>query len=188
MADSLSVPVLSTTISILVGSFAAAVVIFLPRYLENLPSWIIPLITIIIIPLFAYLASISGSSIYQYGMCKKVNINSIGLGNIIILGLNAIVALLLFLENLPFKKYIFGEYAPINPLTGQSYPPESDEYKQNMESERHYKLQPLSSIVKVVLPVYYEESVKDGFAYMYWMFWATMLPSFFLFTIQGSSC
>ncbi len=117
-----------------------------------------------------------------------MNINSIALGNSVILGATAFVSLLLFIENFPIKKYIFGDYAPINPLTGQPFPPESEEYKQNMQTESHYKIQPLSSIVKVILPVYYEESVKDGFAYMYWMFWATMLPSFFLFTIQGSSC
>ena len=68
MADSLSVPVLSTTISIFVGAFAAAVIILLPRYLENLATWVIPVLTIIIVPVFAYLASISGSSIYQYGI------------------------------------------------------------------------------------------------------------------------
>jgi hypothetical protein len=83
---------------------------------------------------------------------------------------------------------MFGEYGPTNPNTGEQYPPDSIEYKQGMETERHYKIQPLSSIVKAVLPIYYSESVKNGFTYMYWLFWSTMLPSFFLFTVQGASC
>jgi hypothetical protein len=188
MESSASVPVLSFTISALVAGVAAGVVALLPRYFESLPSWVIPLLTIIIIPLFAYLASISGSIIFQYGMCKKVNLKSISLGNMAILGLTSIVSIWLFLENVPFLKYIFGEYGPTNPTTGEQYPPDSVEYKLAMETERHYKLQPLSGIVKVVLPQYYSESVKDGVSYMYWIFWATMLPSFFLFTVQGASC
>jgi hypothetical protein len=183
-----SVPILSLTVSLLVACVSAGVVAFLPRYFEALPGWIIPLITLLFIPLFAYLVSLSGSSLYQYGMCKKVNLKTIATGNTVILGAVALISGLLFLENVPFLKYIFGEYGPTNPLTGEPFPQDSMEYQKGMESERHYKLQPLSGIVKTVLPVYYSEYVKDGLAYLYWVFWATMLPSYFLFTVQGASC
>ena len=188
MESSASVPILSVSISVLVAAAAAAFVALLPRYFDTMPSYVLPILTLIVIPTFAYIASISGSVLHQYGFCKKVNMKSIATGNLVILGLTAAASFWLFLENIPFLKFMFGEYGPTNPLTGEQFPPDSIEYKQGMESERHYKLQPLSGIVKAVLPVYYSESVKDGITYMYWLFWATMLPSFFLFTVQGASC
>jgi hypothetical protein len=188
MESSASVPILSVTISVLVASAAAAFVALLPRYFDTMSSYILPILTILVIPLFAYLASISGSVLHQYGFCKKVDIKTIATGNLAILGLTGAISVWLFLENLPFLKYIFGEYGPTNQTTGEQFPPDSIEYKEGMETERHYKLQPLSGIVKAVLPVYYSEPVKNGITYMYWLFWGTMLPSFFLFTVQGASC
>ena len=188
MEGSSSVPVLSVTISVLVAGFAAGLVALLPKYFEALPGWIIPALTVFIVPLFAYGMSISGSTIYQYGMCKKVNMKSIALGNLAIYGLTTLVSLWLALENIPILKYIFGQYGPTNPNTGEQYTSDTVEYQTAMESERHYKLQPLSGIVKAILPVYYSDPVKDGLSHMYWIFWATMLPSFFLFTVQGASC
>ncbi len=180
----MSVSTLSFSTSLLSASLAGAMVAILPQQLTSFPQWTVTLIVLLAIPIISYGISLSGSSLYQYGKCKKVNIKSISITNLIILATSFLVSGWLFLENLPLLKYIFGPYSPINPLTGEPYEAGSPEY----ESERHYKLQPLSSIVKAIFPVYWAENIKDGLTYVYWIFWAVMLPSFFLFTIQGTSC
>lgn len=143
------------------------------------------LLTSFLIPLIAYLLSILMSVIHQYTQCKKVNLTSIATSNSVIVLTNACISGFLFLEGIPVLKYIFGEYAPRNPITGLPYDTNSAEYAAAMQTENHYKLQFFSGIVKSVLPVYISEQVKNGFVYFYWIFWLTLLPLYFVLSVQG---
>ena len=141
--------------------------------------------TSFIIPIVAYLISFLMSVIYQYSQCKTVSVGGIASSNAIIGLANAVVAGFLFLEGIPIFKYAFGEYAPRNPLTGLPYNVDSEEYIAAMQTENHYKLQIFSGIVKAVIPIYVSEQVKNGFVYFYWVFWLTLLPLYFILSVQG---
>jgi len=159
---------ISTVGSILVGSVAMILV----------ASQATPLaINIIIIPVIAYVISILVSAIHQYSVCKKLNMGSIWIGNLGVILTNFIIGLLLFAEQIPVYKYAFGEFSPRNTITGEKYDANGD--------EKHYKIQFFSGIVKAVLPIYFDENVKDGFVYLYWTFWMTMLPLYFVMGTQG---
>jgi hypothetical protein len=138
-----------------------------------------------LVPLLAYGISIGMSSIYQYSTCNNVLIKSISISNLFILGTTSLTTIVLFLESLPILKNIFGPYAPRNPITGLPYNEGSDEYVAAMASEKHYKLQFFSSIVTAVIPVYVSDTMKNGFVYFYWLFWMTLLPLYFLLSVQG---
>ncbi len=103
-----------------------------------------------------------------------------------LLGTVGFGSFVLWFESVPVLKYIFGAYAPRNPLTGDEYPQESTEYIESMENEKHYKIQFFSNIVKAVLPMYLTEPVKDGMAYAYWIFFLTLLPSYFLMSLSSA--
>ena len=165
----------------IVASIIIAAVIMTLITMEFLPLWVSSLL----IPLIAYGISMLMSVIYQYSACKNVNISAIATSDLVIAGTNAVVALVLFLEGIPLLKYVFGEYAPRNPVTGVQYEPDSEEYIQGMANENHYKLQFFSGIVKAVIPVYVSEQVKTGFSYFYWIFWLTLLPLYFILSVQG---
>lgn len=174
-------PESSKIIVSIISSLAVAVLAMVLISMELLS----PVLLIFIIPLITYGISIVMSSIYQYSMCSKLNIGSIALSNLFILGTTGATSLFLFLERLPILRTVFGPYAPRNPLTGLPYSENTDEYKIAMENENHYKIQFFSSIVKAVMPLYWTESLKDGFVYFYWIFWMTLLPLFFLLSVQG---
>jgi len=53
------------------------------------------------------------------------------------------------------------------------------------DPEAHYKISFFSGIVKAVLPVYFDESTKEGTVYMYWSFWSVLLPWYFTLIVQG---
>jgi hypothetical protein len=53
----------------------------------------------------------------------------------------------------------------------------------NVSTKRGIEL--LSGIVKNVIPENVEEPVQNGLVYVYWVFWMTLLPVYFLVGIQG---
>lgn len=143
------------------------------------------LITITIIPFIAYLLSVIISVIYQYSACKTLSVGSIFVGDLGVLLTNVCVGGLLLFEDVPIFKYMFGPYAPRNPISALPYDPSSAEYVAAMANENHYKFQFFTGIVKAVLPVYFADELKNGFVYFYWTFWMTMLPLYFLMGLQG---
>lgn len=146
-----------------------------------LPQWANP----IVISLSAYLISIIVSLIYQYSSCNTVDIKGISLSNLFVLVTNLGASLVLYLEGIPFLKQIFGVYPPRNPYDGLPYEEGTPAWVKGMENENHYKIQFFSSIVKAIIPIYVEESMKNGLVYFYWIFWMTILPLFFLLSVQG---
>jgi hypothetical protein len=164
-----------------VASLLIATVVMTLISMELLPLWM----SSVLIPVLAYGISVLMSIIYQYSSCKKVDIGTIAMTDLLIGLTNGVAAGVLFLEGMPLLKYVFGEYAPRNPVTGLLYEPGTPEYDAGMESENHYKLQFFSGIVKAVLPVYISEQVKQGFVYFYWIFWLTLLPLYFILSVQG---
>jgi len=177
MASSTSSKIALTVISSLIVALMAMILISI----NLLPKWG----NLIVIPLSAYSISIISSLIYQYSSCGSIDITSISLSNLFVLGTNFIASLVLFLEGVPFLKQIFGVYPPRNPYDGLPYEEGSAAWSKGMENENHYKIQFFSSIVKAVIPIYVEDSMKNGFVYFYWIFWMTILPMFFLLSIQG---
>ncbi len=141
----------------------------------------VPLTLIIpIIPFLAYLVSLGLSSLYQYSMCNKVSIGQIAISNLFIVLTTLLATSVLYVEQLPILRFMFGEYAP--PLVTPEF------YDKNplKDPEAHYKIQFFTNIVKAVLPTFVtEENSKLGFVYFYWIFWMTILPFFFLLSVQG---
>jgi len=171
----------SNVILAIISSIIVAVVALLCVSTQLLPSWMIP----IVIPIIAYLISVVISSIYQYSSCGTLNIQAIGLSNTFVLGTTAAASSILYLENIPFLKDIFGTYDPRNPYDGIPYEKGSPAWVVGMQNENHYKLQFFSSIVKAVIPMYFDENTKNGLVFFYWIFWTTLLPLFFLIGFQG---
>lgn len=167
---------ISIVSSILIGSIAMILVAS-----EFFPTWI----NMIVIPIIAYGISIMMSVINQYAACRKVTMVPIAIGNLGVMATTGAVSLALFLEQIPFLKAIFGDYAPRNPISGLPYDPNSAEYVEGMANQNHYKIQILSGIVKAVIPVYASENVKSGFVYLYWIFWMTLLPLYFVMGMQS---
>lgn len=165
----------------IVSSLLIAAVVMTIISMELLPLWMSSLL----IPALAYGISVLMSIVFQYSSCKKVNLGSISSSNLFIALTNLAVSGVLFLEGVPLLKYIFGDYAPRNPITGYPYEPDTQEYTAAMETENHYKIQFFSGIVKAVLPVYISDQVKTGFVYFYWIFWLTLLPLYFILSVQG---
>jgi hypothetical protein len=78
---------------------------------------------------------------------------------------------------------MFGEYVP---SAGAGPGPEFYDKNPLKDTEAHYKIQFFTNIVKAVLPTFVtEENSKLGFVYFYWIFWMTILPFFFLLSVQG---
>jgi hypothetical protein len=176
MASSDSKVVLSV-----ISSLIVAVVALLSVSTEIFPKWLTPLI----IPGVAYIISCIISSIYQYSSCGSINIQAISLSNTFVLGTTFLTSGILYLEGIPFLKQVFGTYAPRNPYDGMPYEEGTPAWVAGMQNENHYKLQFFSSIVRAVIPMYFDEYTKSGLIYFYWIFWATILPLFFLLSFQG---
>jgi len=144
-----------------------------------------PIVNVFVIPIAAYIISILISVIYQYATCKTLNMSSILITDTIVLATNGAISALLLFESIPIFRYVFGDYAPRSPITGLPYTADSAEYVEAMANENHYKIQFFSGIVKTVIPMYLSEPVKNGMVYMYWVFWMTLLPLYFVLSIQG---
>jgi hypothetical protein len=185
MVSANSVPVLSTSIAVMTAAVGMGLILF-QKTIDYLPNWVTTLIVLVAIPLTGYILSVLGSSIYQFGKCKKLDMKGILVSNTIVLGVLTVASSILAFEQVPILKYIFGAFPPRDPTTGEPYGQDTESYIKGMENENHYKLQWFSNIVKAALPMYVSESVKDGFSYAYWIFFLTLLPSYFMMSLQGS--
>jgi len=167
---------IALTGSILMGAIAMVLITneFLPYFMN-----------VIIIPLVSYVIAVVISVIYQYSVCNQLTLSSITIGNLLIPLTNIVVGLILFIEQIPICKYIFGEYDPRNPVSGLKYDRNSAEYVEAISTGDHYKLQLLTNIVKSAVPVYFSNELKKGFVYFYWTLWGTLLPLYFLIGVQG---
>jgi hypothetical protein len=133
-----------------------------------------------VIPTIAYLVSLGLSSLYEQSMCNKVSIGQIAISNILIFLTTLLVTSVLYVEQLPILRFMFGNYNPAVET------PESNDKKPLKDPEAHYKIQFFINVVKAVLPRFVsEENSKLAFVYFYWIFWATILPFFFLLSVQG---
>lgn len=133
------------------------------------------------IPAVAYVVSLGLSSIYQYSICNKVSIGQIAISNLFIALTTLIATSVLYVEQVPILKFIFGEYVPTADAAA-----ECCNKNPLKDTEAHYKIQFFTNVVKAVLPKFVsEENSKLGFVYFYWIFWMTILPFFFLLSIQG---
>lgn len=176
MENSNNTLIFSIFLALLIAFIGFSSVGLLPYFFPTLSPYVISIITLIGVPLISYFISVAFSIMKQYNMCKKINAKSAFISQFFLAFIVFLVCFVLFLESLPIYKYIFGPYPPINPLTG--------EIMQNIVSENHYKIQFFSGIVKAVLPLGINESMKDGFVHMYWLFFSSLLSSFFLMKIQ----
>jgi hypothetical protein len=163
-----SVTALSTVGALLTASVSMLLVIFTKEFLS-------PLALTILIPLIAYSLSIATSVLYQYSECGVVQLQSIALQNLSILGSNGAATLLLFLEQL-----FLGGIEPANPFDKGT-----PEYIQFLASAKTSDYTFLANIVKGVIPDFVDETTKEGFVYFYYTFFLTMLPSFFFMSLQG---
>jgi hypothetical protein len=116
-------------------------------------------------------------------VCNKVSIGQIAISNIFIALTTLIATSILYVEQVPILKFIFGEYVP---SAGAEESTECCNKNPLKDTEAHYKIQFFTNIVKAVLPKFVsEENSKLGFVYFYWIFWMTILPFFFLLSLQG---
>ena len=125
------------------------------------------------IPVIAYVITLFMSMIYQYAICSTTSPVGVGISNLSVLLCVGAAVSVLYLETLPILRWIFGESQQANPATGLAY------------EEKDYKIQFFSNIVKAVIPAYVQDSTKQGFVYLYWTFWMTLLPYYFTVSIQG---
>jgi hypothetical protein len=141
----------------------------------------------LLIPLFAYQISVIASSIHQYFVCNKVEIQSLLLSNLSVLGTAGLASVLLFLENVNLKPLFFDPtlLVPSYPTTGDPVPESSPSYRAILESGAHMKFQLFSPIVRAVLPSGIDSGTGEGLIYFYYMFWMILLPMYFLLGIQG---
>jgi hypothetical protein len=141
------------------------------------------------IPAVAYAVSLGLSSVYQYSICNKVSIGQIAISNIFIVLTTLIATTILYVEQMPILKFMFGEYVPSAGDAARLEGGEGGECcnKNGLKDpEAHYKIQFFTNVVKAVLPKFVsEENSKLGFVYFYWIFWMTILPFFFLLSVQG---
>ena len=141
----------------------------------------------LVLPVLVYLITTTMSIIYQYSKKNKVDVGSAFFANLMVLGTALFTSVLLFVEQIPLLKIFYPNgYAPRNPISGLPYSSESAEYIDGMANENHYKIQLFTSIVKAVIPVYVNDDTKLGIVYFYWFFFMTLLPLYFILTLQGS--
>ena len=139
------------------------------------------------LPVVIYLIASGMTATYQYARCNKVDIKSAFFTNLLVLGSTLFTSVLLFVEQIPLLKMFYPDgYAPRNPVSGLPYSPETAEFVEGMKNENHYKIQLFTSIVRAVIPVYVNDNTKLGIVYFYWFFFLTLLPLYFILTIQGN--
>ena len=152
--------ILSVTASIFVAAMSALLIYFIDT------NWI----SIVAIPAIAYVISTVIAVLYQLIKCGSLN-PAVAMSNLFVLGTTFLASTVLFLEQIPFWKPTSSANANANAEAG----PVDDSM---------YKIQIFSSIVKAILPVYFTEAMKTSAVYFYWIFWMTILPLFFIMSIQ----
>jgi hypothetical protein len=119
----------------------------------------------------AYLLSCGVSAIYQQAVCGSLNIQNIFLSNLIILRNAVITCGALYIDSYPFFDKFVKPTADTAHATG------------DVSGKRGIEF--LSGIVKAALPETMLETAKTGYVYVYWMFFMTLLPFYWLIGIQG---
>jgi hypothetical protein len=119
----------------------------------------------------AYLLSCGVSAIYQQAVCGSLNIQNIFLSNLIILRNAVITCAALYIDSYPFFDKFVKPTAETAHATG------------DVSGKRGIEF--LSGIVKAALPETMLETAKTGYVYVYWMFFMTLLPFYWLIGIQG---
>jgi hypothetical protein len=164
--------------ALVVSLIAFSFIVFIPNIISSEVFFsVMPYVLLFGLPIIAYLISVLFSVAYQYNKCKSVQVKSIFINDLFVLLSNFGISLLLFIENLPIKKYIFGEYLPQSDETGTEV--------EIQDPEEHYRIKFFSGIVQNALPSSLSLELKKGFSYMYWSFFMTLLPTFFVFNIQS---
>jgi hypothetical protein len=139
------------------------------------------------LPIVIYLITIVMTAIYQYSKCNKIDIKSAFFTNLMVLASALFTSAILFVEQIPLLRIFYPDgYAPRNPISGLPYSPETAEYIEGIKNGNHYKIQLFTSIVKAVIPVYVNDDTQLGIVYFYWFFFLTLLPLYFILTIQGN--
>lgn len=119
----------------------------------------------------AYFLSCGVSAIYQQAVCGSLNVKNIFLSNLIILRNAVITCGALYIDSYPF----FDKF--VQPTAESAHATGDVSGKRGVEF--------LSGIVKGALPETMLETAKTGYVYVYWMFFMTLLPFYWLVGIQG---
>lgn len=164
----------------------ALIVAMIPLMIISM-SGSLSIIFTLALPVVIYLITSGMTAVYQYARCNTLNITSAFFTNLMVLGSTLFTSVLLFVEQIPLLKIFYPDgYAPRNPVSGLPYSPDTAEYIEGMKNENHYKIQLFTSIVRAVMPVYVNDNTKLGVVYFYWFFFLTLLPLYFILTIQGT--
>jgi len=123
-------------------------------------------LTVILIPTVSYVISLISSAVIQYISCNTVDA-TIMVSDLFVLGTTFVASIILFAE----QQQIFPVETPTEGST---------------DIFNNGKIQFFSSIVKAAIPsMVTEDKNKMMFVYFYWIFWMSVLPLYFLSSIQS---
>jgi len=123
-------------------------------------------LTVILIPTVSYVISLISSAVIQYINCNTVDA-TIMISDLFVLGTTFVASIILFAE----QQQIFPVETPTEGST---------------DIFNNGKIQFFSSIVKAAIPsMVTEDKNKMMFVYFYWIFWMSVLPLYFLSSIQS---
>jgi hypothetical protein len=117
--------------------------------------------------LLAYLIASGTNFIFQYASCNTVNPANIFLSCIIVLRNISLTCLVLYLDTYPF------------------FAVPSSEGSECQEIGQRKGIEFFSGIVKAILPEGMSDTTKTGIVHVYWTFWMTLLPIYFLVGVNG---
>ena len=169
---------LSVSYSFLVSVFVLLFLLFLasqfpdfisPGNLEYSPVFVKYGVVLLFASIVSYLLSLAFSYFNQVHSCDSADMSKIAVSNLLIPASVGATSAWLLLENLPLKG------AP-------SIPPTFEELEKQPNQN---SFQFLLKLVQDVLPETWNHSQKEAVAYMYWIFWATLLPSHFVMKLQS---
>ena len=181
-----STPLLVSAVTAVGISLAGMGLLYFQKTTEAYPA----VVNIALGGLIAYGLSFGASAVYQQVKCKRVNLGATAAGNLLVLFMASLIFGVLNLETVPLKYYLFGQYPRVDPSTGKPYTPDTREYEEDMKpfasqeeylariwGTDRYKIQVFSSLVTAVLP--------EFMVPVYWLFWLTLLPLYFLLKTQS---
>ena len=123
----------------------------------------------LVIIILAYFIASGTNFIFQYAACKTVNPANIFLSCLIVLRNISLTCLVLYLDTYPFFSTPHAEGSV----------PEGGEIGQRKGVEF------FSGIVKAILPEGMSDTTKTGIVHIYWTFWMSLLPIYFLVGVNG---
>ena len=123
-------------------------------------------LTVILIPAVSYVISVISSAVIQYINCNTVDA-TIMLSDLFVLATTFIASIILYAE----QQQVFAIETPTEGST---------------DIFNNGKIQFFTSIVKAAIPTSVtEDKNKMLFVYFYWIFWMSVLPLYFLSSIQS---